>query len=110
MKSTMYQLVKLPSEVQIILYLIKEELKSHKFFSALREIGLDDSYYQSELNPIILAHFDLDDESNETMDLYFALLEKYSRIIEPGNNSLQNEAFNFYVDLMMTKKKRSGAL
>lgn len=38
----MLPIVKLPSKLQMTLYLIKEELKSRKLFHALREAGLDD--------------------------------------------------------------------
>ena len=41
MNAVQFPLVKLPAKAELTLYLIKEELKSHKFFTGLRDIGLD---------------------------------------------------------------------
>jgi hypothetical protein len=104
-----FPLVELPAKTELTLYLIKEELKSHKFFSGLRNLGLDDCYYHTELSPIILANMELNDETNETMDFYFALLDKYSQRFEPdrGRDSIMKAALNMYIDLIAEQKKRS---
>jgi hypothetical protein len=104
-----FPLLTLPAKTELTLYLIKEELKSHKFFSGLRNLGLDDSYYHTDLSPIILANLGLNDETNETIDFYFALLDKYSQYIEPDRDrdSIMKEALNMYIDLIAEQKKRS---
>jgi hypothetical protein len=101
-----FSLVKLPAKTELTLYLIKEELKSQKLFTNLRNIGLGDSYYQIELSPIILANMGLNDETTATMDFYIALLDKYSQRIEPDRDSIMNEALNLYIDLIVEQRKR----
>lgn len=106
MKSPNIPLVELPHEIELILLLIKEELKSHKFFGVLRSVGLDDAYFQSDLSAVILTYVGLADESNETMDFYFDLLDTYSQKIEADNVSVMKQALNFYIDLVEEKRRR----
>ncbi|RAV97604.1 hypothetical protein [Pseudochryseolinea flava] len=46
--SDRYPLVKLPQKIDYCLYLIKEELKSRRFFEGLHSVGLDDVYLQPD--------------------------------------------------------------
>jgi hypothetical protein len=102
-----HPLVKLPPNAELILLLLKEDLKSRKFFNSLRVVGLDDSYYQSDFSPVILADAGLDDEQNETYDFYYNLMEKHSELMESNNDSAINHAFEIYLELIMEKKRRS---
>jgi hypothetical protein len=110
LKSLQYPLVKLPAQKDLILYLLKEELKSRRFFNGLREIGLDDSYFQPDFSTIVLAYTGFTDEENETYDFYFNLLEKYSQQIEPEDESVMKHAFNVYIDLLAERKRRNEAV
>lgn len=91
---------------ELILVLLREELKSHKFFGVLRTIGLDDAYFQTDLSDTILKFVGLNDETNHTLDLYFNLLEKHSQNIEANNESVMKEAHEFYNELIDEHKKR----
>lgn len=91
---------------ELILVLLREELKSHRFFGVLRTIGLDDAYFQTDLSDTILKFVGLNDETNHTLDLYFNLLEKHSQIIEANNESVMKEAQEFYSELIEEHKKR----
>jgi hypothetical protein len=106
MKRLQYPLVKLPAQKDLLLYLIKEELKSRRFFNGLREIGLDDCYFQPDFSTIVLAYTGFTDEENATYDFYFNLLEKYSEQIEPADESVMKHAFNVYIDLLAERKRR----
>jgi len=97
----------LSSELEPTLFLIKQELKSRKFFNTLRTLGLDNSHYQPHLDELILANVGLNDDANETFDFYYLLMEKHSEKIEPDNESITHEAFQVYLELMIEKKKRS---
>lgn len=100
--------LKLPSKVENTLYLIKEELKSRKFFNSLRESGLDDCHYQPHLDELIMASVGLDDDSNETFDFYYNTIEEYSEKIVPGESSAVEQAFNVYLELVIeVRRKRS---
>jgi hypothetical protein len=100
----------MPKSVQnsdLTLHLIKEELKSRKFFNVLRTVGLDDAFYQADLYSPILEHFELNDDSNETLDFYYALFEKYSVTVEANENSLTRAALDVYAELVEEKKRRA---
>ena len=99
-------LVKLPSDTQITLYLIKEELKSRKLFHALHEAGLDDCYFQPHLDSLILRSIGWDDGSDETFMTYHAIVERRSRKIEADNDSIMKQALKVYNELILEKKKR----
>lgn len=103
-----YPLVKLPSDTQFSLYLIKEELKSRKLFQALHEVGLDDCYFQPHLDSLILRSVGLDDGTDETFSIYDSIIEKRSKKIEADYDSITKQAFKAYQELKNEKKKRSA--
>jgi CRISPR/Cas system-associated protein Cas5 (RAMP superfamily) len=107
-KDIRFPIVKLPSDVQYSLYLIKEELKSRKFFNMLNEAGLCDCYFQPHLDSLILLSVGLDDDTDETFNIYFDIIEKRSRKIEADNDSIMKQAFKVYQELVNEKKKRSA--
>jgi hypothetical protein len=106
MKSQTISLNQEYDETKLILLLIKEELKSHKFFAVLRTIGLDDAYFQSDLSTVILNHVGLVDDSNETIDFYFDLLERFSASLDLNTESAKREALNMYKELLMEVERR----
>lgn len=101
-----YPLIKMPSHMEVTLFLIGEELKSRKFFNSLQELGLDDSYYQPHLDELIMANVRLDDDSNDTFDFYYNIMEKYSKKIEPDKDSITEQALNAYTELVNDQKRR----
>lgn len=84
----------------LILLLIGEELKSHKFFSALRKLGLDDAFYQTDLSTYILNYTGFDAEQDAVVDRYFHLLSHYSEQLEANCASVRDCAFGFYVNFV----------
>jgi len=98
-------LVKLPSSIQTIIFLLKEDIKSQKLFNSLREIGLYDSPYQSDLSSVILPTIGLDCSNDETIALYIALLKKYSAASEPDDSSFTEHAFHLYTELRANVNK-----
>jgi hypothetical protein len=82
-------LVKSPTQKELILQLLKQELKSYRFFNGLREVGLDDSFYHSDFSSLVL-----------TYDFYFALLEKYSAYFQPSEEVVMKLALSVYLKLM----------
>lgn len=84
----------------LILLLIGEELKSYKFFTTLRQLGLDDAFYQTDLSTYILIHTGFDAEQDDVVDRYFHLLSHYSERLDATPASVRNCAFGFYVDLV----------
>ena len=99
-------LLKLPRQTEMLILLIKEELKSNKFFNGLAKIGLEDCYYQPNLSNIILAQAGFEDCPDDLMNFYVELVEKHSEQIENDNDSITKEALDLYMELMMEKKRR----
>ncbi|MBT1706334.1 hypothetical protein [Chryseosolibacter indicus] len=102
-----YSLIELPTDIQFILYLISEELKSRRFFSTLQELGLDNSYFQPHLDSLILRSLDMDEDSDETFDAYYKIIERRSRKIKADSTSVTRQALKAYHELLEVRKKLS---
>jgi hypothetical protein len=103
-----FPLVKLPYKIDYCLYLIKEELKSRRFFEGLHTIGIDDIYFQPDLDKLILKSVDLDDGTDETNEFYFEIMARRSMKIDADNDSIVTQALKVYIELMTEKKRRKG--
>ncbi len=104
MKSLSFPLVKLPTETQISLYLIREELKSRKFFYVLGKVGLDDCFFQVHLDIIIMDCLGMNDGTDETYSIYDAIVEKHARRIQDSKASIGRHARKVYQELLEAKK------
>jgi hypothetical protein len=104
-----FPLIKLPADVQTVLFLIQQELKSCKFFDHLNEIGMGDSFFQPHLGTLILAQVGLEDEKDETMNFYVELIDKRSRKIRSSNESVMKQAMKVYVALMAERERRKAS-
>ncbi|MBA4054151.1 MAG: hypothetical protein C0490_05515 [Marivirga sp.] len=102
-----YPLVKIPTDIQFTLYLIREEIKSRKMFRALHEARIGDCYFQPHLDSLILESLGLDDGNDKIFSIYDHIVEKRSRKIEADYDSIMNQAFKVYQELINEKKKRS---
>jgi len=103
-----YPIVRVPLKMQMSIYLIKEELKSRKFFRTLQEMGLDDCYFQPHLDTLILRSLDLDDDSDKTFDAYYEIIEHRSKKIDADDESIMKQALKVYMELKRLKKKVQG--
>lgn len=98
----------IPQDAEILVFLISEELKIQRVFTALSQIGCDDCYLRSNLNKLVLAHAGFDDPSEDTYDFYFRLLERYDKKMEANYDSIIKQALHVYGDLMLEKKRLGG--
>jgi hypothetical protein len=103
-----FPLVKLPPSIDVALYLIREELKSQKFFHALSKAGIDDIYYQPHLGRAILMNLGMDDGRDETFQFYYRVIEKRRKKIGMDNESIVKQAFKVYNELISEKGRRKG--
>lgn len=103
-----HPLTKLPANIDLTLYLIREELKSEKFFLTLRKAGIDDIYYQPHLGKAILMNMGMDDGKDETFQFYHTLIEKRAKKIKPDRDYITKQAFRVYHELVAEKKRRDG--
>ena len=98
-------LFRLTDETEISLYLISEELKSRKFFNGLLDLGLDNCYYQPNLDKLIMASVGLHDDADETFDFYYHVIEKHSKLITTSKESVTQQALEVYITLTAGVKK-----
>jgi len=98
--------ISLPLSAKLTLFLIKEELKTRKFFNSLRQLGLSDSPYQPNLDELIMTNIGFDN-SNESFEFYYEVIEKYSKKIESDEDSIIELALNVYIDLIIEYRRRS---
>jgi hypothetical protein len=99
-------LVRLPEKAELVLYLIKQELKSNKFFNTMAELGGGDSYYRPCLDTVILSYSGFADHSDDLLEFYVERIDHYSNKIGIDETSLTKYAFKLLVDLEMEKQKR----
>lgn len=100
-----FPIIKLPNDIQITLYLIREELKSRKLFRVLSKAGLDDCYFQPHLDTLILRNLGLDDGTDNTFNFYSDIIERRSKKIKPDNDSIMKQAIKVYEELTYNKAK-----
>jgi hypothetical protein len=99
-------IVSLPTEVQIILYLIREGLKARRLFDKLTTIGFDESAYYSDNVEVVLAYMGFD-ESDNTYNWYNKLLTTYANVPQADRDDVTIETFNIYVDLLAEKSRQT---
>lgn len=85
---------------ELVLALIKEELKSRKFFNTLQSLGLNNSYYQPHLDELIIVYVGLDIECDKTFDFYYHLMERCSAMINENEGSVREQALVAYEGLV----------
>jgi hypothetical protein len=102
-----YPSLKYPTQKELILQLLKQELKSYRFFNGLRAVGLDDSFYHSDFSSLVLTYIGFDDEENATYDFYFALLEKYSAHFQANEEVVMRLVQSIYVELVAELESRA---
>jgi hypothetical protein len=101
-----HPLVKLPHKIDYTLFLIKEELKSTRFFDGLNDVGAGDILLQPHLDGLILKAVGLDDGTDETFKFYLAVMQRRSRKIGDDGGSLVKQAMKVYVELRAEKRRR----
>jgi hypothetical protein len=101
-------LTKFLSDEELLLWLIREDLKCRKFFDGLRAIGMEDTFYQPELGMLILKCAGFENAIDDMYDFYHDLLGRHSQAIETDIDSVRREAFQVYAELIVEKKRLEG--
>ena len=101
-----YPHVRLPKKADRILLIISEELRNNRFFNKIEKIGFDDYSARSHFTFLVLDLI-FGEAPDELAELYLKLLEKYTRKLKDNRRkSIIKQAFNFYIDLLIEKKRR----
>jgi len=101
-------MMKLPTNTELTLQLIGEELKSHKFFNSLNKLGLYNSYYQPNLDSLIMSYVGLHDDANQTFDFYYAVIDTHSERIDETKESVREQALEVYITLSAEVRRRGS--
>jgi hypothetical protein len=102
-----HPIVRIPDNIQMSIYLIKEELKSRKLFHALHDAGIDDCYFQPHLDILIIESLGLRDGTDETFKMYDEIMDRRSKKIEADNDAIMKQALKVYHELLNEKRKLS---
>ena len=98
--STKLNLIKLPANAEILLFLISEEMKNRRCMSKLEAVGFDLSY-TCDLSRLILTLAGFDERSDELYDWYTKLLDEACNKAQPSELEEWREAvFEFYVQIV----------
>jgi len=76
----------------VLLFIIREELRNRSFFNTLLQVGIEDSWYRSDFSPLIMRFTGLEINFENDFKYYDAIMDKYSEAIEPGDRSLEEAA------------------
>ena len=100
-------LIKLPQEVEFTIFLIREELKSRKLSNDLEKVGFDSTICSADFSSVIFSSFGFNNESDDFFSWYVAQLDVFCKNINLLDGAtLTEEAFNFYVHLMIEKRSQ----
>jgi hypothetical protein len=86
------------------LFLIREQLKSRRFFNALRSLGLTDASGEVHLEAMILYIMNMDDGSDEVANFISNLLDKHSKELNDDEQSIDKSALEVYCELLRKAK------
>jgi hypothetical protein len=100
------RLVNLPPDIELILFMIREELKSTALFNGLARVGLEDFYLQSHFSTLVLSYMGFEERPDDLLECYTDLISTYSEKVEADNDVIMKCAFDVYVEMMIEKKKR----
>jgi len=100
-----HTLIQYPANAELVLFLIREELKCRKLFLILQKVGLDDCFYQANLDPLILSGIELNADSDEAFIEYCNIIDRHSKKIQANDTSVKKQALKAYEELLAAKKK-----
>jgi len=98
--------VRLPADIEIPLYLIREGLKAQKLFNDLSSVGFDDSRFYTDFGDAVLKTTGFTELTDELKAWYLDLLEKYTENLEEDNDGYTRVAFQVYMEILMERRKR----
>jgi hypothetical protein len=106
----------MPNESQIgqinrqVLSLIKEQLKSNRFFNALRSLGLTDNAGEVRLESIIAQSFGVSEDDHQAILFTTAILDKHSFDFTSDLESLERAASEVYWELLIGLRSGRSSL
>jgi len=99
--------IKLSKKTELILCLIKAEIKNRKLLNGLIDLGFDTTPYTIDFSQIILSLFGFDILSEKLYQDYNELLDQHCEKVDiwQSGDGLNDIAFSVYSDLLMRKRE-----
>lgn len=100
-------IVKLPPKVELIILLIKEELKNVRFINNLENAGIDASICTVDFSVLISRLMEFkNSNADEFFEWYFTCQNKLVENIDPDDGEkIMEQAINFYFELVAKKRE-----
>lgn len=106
---TNLRLVKLPPRSEIILYMIREELKNRRLTTGLDNLGFDSSHCSLDMGILVLALMGFESRPDRLYQWYYDTLDIYADQVDPHKNERLNQlAFDFYIEIEIKKRAESA--
>ena len=92
---------------QLIVHLIREELRNKKLMFTLEDLGFDCSFFTLNISQIILELSGFDERSDELYGWYFALIDRALTEITFWNlkEMLDKWSLSIYIELLEKRLK-----
>jgi hypothetical protein len=99
--------INLSKKIELILHLIKAEIKNRKLLSGLINVGFDTTPYTIDFSQIILSLIGFEKLSEELYQHYNELMDRYCEKINiwHSGEELNDVAFGIYSELLMKKRE-----
>ena len=92
-----------PAHKEILLILIREELKARKLFKILNALGCHDITYQTDLSELVLIKAGFQKLTGDLYLFYFDLLHKYCKKLNGNDEVVMQQVMKVYNKLMIKK-------
>jgi hypothetical protein len=98
-------LIKIPPQIAMILYLLKEEIKSRSLMQCFDKAGFDTTVCGTNLSSLILSLTGFAERTDDLFEWYMERLEHYATKADVSDGRMLNEyAFSFYVDIEIKRR------
>jgi len=110
MKQTEMKLgvVKLPADIELPVYLIREGLKARILFNDLAKVGFDETRFFSDFSDAVLKAMGFVELTDELLGWYLDLVEKYAEELNGESYDYTRIAFQVYLDVLNELRKRKS--
>jgi hypothetical protein len=96
---------KIPTRSNLILHLLREEIKHRSVTNTFETLGMDTTMHASNLSELVLALSGFENRSDELYDWYFKKLDHYADENINAELDLHELAFDFYIDIVECARK-----
>jgi hypothetical protein len=97
---------------ELIIHLIREELRNQRLMRTLEEVGCDSSFFTLNISQVILELAGFTERTDQLYEWYFGLLEKSlsETTFDNLDEMLEKWSLSIYIELLEKKLKDSNVL